>query len=165
MNLSLLAPLGTGIFYLGLALIIGGLLSLGAFTAPVLFKSFSRPEAGEAMTIIFRRYDTVLMIAVGLVILGEILRALPHGIPAFNFLVVARYVVLVALAGMTLYTTQVLDAKIAAMYDDPNFRKDLEVRTEFNEAHKLSEKLAKMELLAGVILLFLTPFVQPAKLP
>ncbi len=162
---TLLFPVGNGLQNLGLSVIIGGLLALGAFTAPVLFKHFARPEAGDAMTLIFRRYDMVLLIGLGLILGGELLRIIPTGLPPLlSFPVIVRYVILAALGGMVLYSTLVLNPKIEALQDQPDFRSNLEVREQFNRVHKLSEKLAKMELLAGVILLMLTPFVQPSKL-
>ena len=166
MNPSIFSSLGSGLQGLGLAFIVGGLLALGAFTAPVLFKSFTRPEAGEAMTIIFRRYDMVLIAGCVLLVIGEVLRHLQTGIPSqFTFWLVARYVVFIALVGMTLYSTLILNPKMNALYDDPTFRSNVEVRGSFNNTHKLSEKLAKMELVAGVLLLLINPFIQPGKLP
>ncbi len=163
--MSFLTPLGTALQGLGLALLIGGLLALGAFTAPVLFKSFARPEAGEAMMIIFKRYDIVLLAAAGLIIGGEVCRLIPAGLPTMSFLVIARYVVIVVLVGMTLFSTLGVTPKMVKMHQKPDFRTNVELRETFNKAHKLNERMAKMELLLGVLLLLMTPFVQTNKLP
>ncbi len=163
--MSFLTPLGTGLQGLGLALLVGGLLALGAFTAPVLFKSFARPEAGDAMMTIFKRYDIILLVSIGLIVGGEICRWIPTGMPAMSFFVIARYVIILVLVGMTAFSTLGLTPKMVKMYGDPSFRTEVELRETFNKTHKLSERLAKMELLLGVILLLMTPFVETSKLP
>ncbi|MBY0403059.1 MAG: DUF4149 domain-containing protein [Cyanobacteria bacterium] len=70
---------GTALLMMGLALMVGGMLALGAFTAPTLFKMLPRPEAGAVMATIFHRYDSVLMVALVLVLLGEGLRFVGGG--------------------------------------------------------------------------------------
>ena len=165
---SSLGALGTGVQSLGLALIIGGLLALGAFTAPVLFKAFSRPEAGEAMMIIFKRYDIVLLVAVVLVAVGEVLRILPAGVPSMSFFAITRYGLLLALMGMTLYSTLSLTPTMMDLYQNPDYRAGNEqgvvLHEQFNRSHKFSERLAKMQLVLGLILMLMTPFAQPEEL-
>jgi hypothetical protein len=165
MNSSLIFHSGTALLLLGLALMIGGMLALGAFTAPALFKYLPRPEAGVVMTQIFSRYDSMLLVALGLVVLGEGLRLVSTGgIPSWTLLPSLRVGLLVALTGLMLYSTQKLTPTIAQLQQSgqnpTGTAATTETRTEFTQTHKLSEQLYKIELLLAVLLLVLTPFAQ-----
>jgi hypothetical protein len=46
---------------LAIALWLGGLLALGAIAAPVVFSVVPMPASADAMTIVFRRFDFVMM--------------------------------------------------------------------------------------------------------
>jgi hypothetical protein len=153
-------PLGTVLQLLGLSLLIGGLLALGAFTAPVLFKQFARPEAGEAMTVIFRRYDTVVLLAGVLVFVGEVLRILAVGRLLTGGVSIARLVLLLALVGLTVFTTQSLNPKLEAMQRAEGYTAGRHSGSStFQQLHKQSEQLSKLQLLLGVLVLGLTPFI------
>src|SRR5690348_16357646 len=99
------ALLGTGnvLENLGLALMIGGMLALGAFVAPAVFKQFPLPEAGRVMTLIFRRYDDVLLVSVGMIIAGEILRTLVLGYTT-RLAVRVRYVIVMLLFVLSIFS-------------------------------------------------------------
>ena len=153
---------GTALVSLGLALMIGGMLALGAFTAPVLFSHFDRIEAGAAMTTIFRRYDTVLLIALALLLVGEGLRL--YIVPTVlnsSWLHVVRSVslgllVLAAALSLGWLNPQMERAQkdgIALLSsNDPKV-------VAFNTLHHRSEQLYKLQLLLAVIVLLTTPFV------
>lgn len=162
LNLPALFPSGTALMMLGLALMIGGMLALGAFTAPVLFKAFPRPDAGAAMTLIFRRFDTVLMVALGMVLLGEVFRVVAAGLPAWNVLSLVRYGVLGLLSVLMLVSLFSINPQIESMYNQGVTHGGTEEGQRFTKTHRLSEKLYKVELMAAALLLILTPFVQRA---
>ena len=46
---------------LAVAVWLGGLLALGAIAAPLVFANVSFPQSADAMTLVFRRFDTVAM--------------------------------------------------------------------------------------------------------
>ena len=46
---------------LAVAVWLGGLLVLGAIAAPLVFANVSFPQSADAMTLVFRRFDTVAM--------------------------------------------------------------------------------------------------------
>lgn len=46
---------------LALAVWLGGLLALGAVAAPLVFANVSFPQSADAMTLVFRRFDSVAM--------------------------------------------------------------------------------------------------------
>ncbi len=157
---------GTGLQSLGLALLVGGILVLGALVAPMLFKSFPRADAGVAMLTIFRRYDMVLLGALALIAVGEALRVMAFGWPSLSFFGVGRYVVMGVLMLLVLASGFYLNPKMAKIAQSEGFQTNLEQREAFQSSHKVSEKFAKMELLLGVMLLLLTPFVgASSKLP
>lgn len=154
-----LYPLGSGLQMLGLALMAGGMLALGAITAPVVFGHFSRADAAPVMALIFRRYDMVLVGALLLVWLGEFLRCLRTEGRTSTLLNRVRYGLLILLSGAMLYSTQVLNADIERMNKAGVHRSFTTVEgLRFERTHKLSESLYKGELLLVVLLILLTPF-------
>lgn len=159
-----LLPLGTGIQNLGLAVIIGGILVVGAFTAPVIFKHFPRHEAGEALTVIFRRFDIVLLVSLGLVVLGEILRIAFGHFSLTAPVSIARYAILAVTAGMLLYSTLSVNAEIERMQQAGIHPGATGEGLRFARTHKLSENLYKASVLGAALLVVLTPFV-PASQP
>lgn len=157
---AILFPLGSGIQMLGLALMAGGMLALGAITAPLVFGHFSRSEAAPVMALIFRRYDMVLIGAMVLVWLGEILRWFSKTGRTKSLLTMLRYGLLILLTGGLLYSTQVLNADIERMNKAGLHRDFTTVEGQrFERTHKLSETFYKVELLMAVLLILLTPFV------
>jgi hypothetical protein len=143
----------------GLSLIIGGTLALGAFTAPVLFQQFSRPEAGTAMTVIFRRYDVVLTVAFVLVIVGEALRlwhcqgCLMN--PIIGWLPTARVATTALLVIAMIMGLFVLSPKLEALQTDATLHTDSAKMAAFQTIHKQSEQVYKAKLMLGIILLAL----------
>ncbi len=161
----MIGTLGTTIQTVGLALMVGGMLALGAFTAPVIFKQFARPEAGEAMTLIFRRYDTVLLISLVMVLAGEGLRWLQFP-PAWNTLGLIRGGLLLGLTGMMAFSLFVTNPKMQAMEAVRHTGQAETFDSEaFDKLHNQSESLYKLEMLAALLLLILTPFYTPAFKP
>lgn len=156
--------LGTSITLMGLSLIIGGLIALGAFTAPVLFTAFDRVSAGAAMTTIFRRYDVLLAVALGSIVLGEALRAWSSGWTVYwwggNAVALVRQVALVALLlacsvslwGINPQLEQAQQNGIALQ------RPETVAVKQFNRLHKTSETLYRLAVLLAVVVLVLTPW-------
>jgi hypothetical protein len=147
-----LLKLGMIVQHLGLALLIGGLLALGAFTAPVLFKQFDRDAAGQAMTIIFRRYDAVLMAGAVMVMAGEVVRIMLTG-PGCgpSTLGLVRTGVAVLLTALVTWTTFSTNKTLTQLYSTQQ-----QHTPAFHAAHKQSEGLAKTQLLLGVVVLVLS---------
>jgi Domain of unknown function (DUF4149) len=161
----LLQPMGQTISGLGLALIIGGVIALGAFTAPILFRQFDRPEAGAAMTLIFRRYDRVLLVATVLVLVGEGLQWAAVWCPSMVagpvWLLAVRGVSLVGLVGLMAANLLVYNPRLEAAQKqgvallapaDPAVMA-------FNQTHMLSEKLYKLAFALAAVLLLTMPWV------
>ena len=58
-----------------IALWLGGLVALGAIAAPIVFSVVSFPSNADAMTIVFRRFDTVAMSCGAVLLLTEATQA------------------------------------------------------------------------------------------
>ena len=54
---------------------LGGLLALGAIVAPIVFAVAPFPQNADAMTLVFRRFDTVAMTCAAVVLASEAARA------------------------------------------------------------------------------------------
>ncbi|HEY9745896.1 MAG TPA: DUF4149 domain-containing protein [Oculatellaceae cyanobacterium] len=163
---SVCFSLGTGLQMLGLALITGGLLALGAITAPILFGQLPRDNAASVMAIIFRRYDMVLLIATGLTLLGEALRVGSRQMVWHPIVAAVRGFLLLALCGMLLYSTTITNPQIEAM-NKAGIHRNLTTAEgrRFDRTHRLSETLAKLSLASAVLLILLTPFAgKPSRL-
>jgi hypothetical protein len=61
---------------LAVAVWLGGLLALGAIAAPVVFSTIAMPASADAMTVVFRRFDSVAMACAAAVMAAEATRAL-----------------------------------------------------------------------------------------
>lgn len=144
---------------LGLALLIGGMLALGAFTAPTLFHALPRPEAGAIMTQIFRQYDGVLLTGVGLIAGGELLKRWVSGPFELTPMTGVRYLLLTGLIGLVLYTTQGLSPHIAAFQAKGPAHWSLQERGEFDTLHHQAESLYKTELSLAVLVLILSCYI------
>ena len=145
---------------LGLALMIGGMLALGAFTAPALFKQLARPEAGQLMTGIFLRYDTVLMVALGLVVVGEAILWINRTQLSWTALPIVRLVALVGLVGTLLYAQFGPHAQMGDMIKSGDVYADAEKHEVFSTTHKQSEAIYTLQLLLASIILLLNPFIR-----
>ncbi len=60
---------------LAIAVWLGGLLALGAIAAPIVFAVAPFPQNADAMTLVFRRFDTVAMTCAAVVLASEATRA------------------------------------------------------------------------------------------
>ena len=59
---------------LAVAIWLGGLTALGAVAAPVVFSTVPWPSSADAMSIVFRRFDTVAMACAVVVLVTEAVR-------------------------------------------------------------------------------------------
>jgi hypothetical protein len=151
-------------YYLGLSLIIGGLLSLGAIAASTLFKHLPREDAGWVMTVMFRRFDMLLVVALLLVFLGVLgLNASQHltiqqACPLWGGALPTQIRVWLTtfLGGMVLYTSYILNPKLEA-YQVQKKEGLIPLAagqtTQFMKWHKLSEKMAKWQMLLAILCL------------
>jgi uncharacterized membrane protein len=65
---------------LAAAVWLGGMLALGAIAAPVVFRIVPAPTSADAMTLVFRRFDSVAMSCAAIVLVVEALRGVLLGV-------------------------------------------------------------------------------------
>jgi len=75
-----LATAGEAVLVLALALWLGGIIALGAVSAPLVFGELPRPQAAPLMTAIFRRFDGIVLALAGVIALTSLLRAWDAGV-------------------------------------------------------------------------------------
>lgn len=155
---SIIFPISTALQLLGLAIMTGGMLALGAFAAPAVFGAFPREQAGEAMTQVFLRFDILLLACTALVVLGEAGRFFSQS-TGLSALVITRLVLILAISAIALFNSLSLNPKINNLIHHPQFKTDIMVIEEFQKAHKLSEQLYKLQLLLGLLAIISTPFI------
>ena len=155
------APLGTATQSIGLALMSGGILALGAFTAPAVFGGLPRSQAALVMLTIFRRFDLLLLGTLVLSQVGEYLRWISHAFQSKSRINKVRLVLVAGLTVCVIYSAQVLNPQLEQMNLSGVHRNLASSQgRQFDQLHKRSEGFAKAELLMALLLLLLTPFVR-----
>jgi len=140
------------IYLFGLVFWIGSILFFSFFTAPVLFKTLDRSQAGEVIEVLFPRYY-----GIGYVCAGLILAALLFNWPALPPLKLGIWSVM---AAGTFYTGFAINPRVHDLKEKmktarkPADKKPLEER--FQSLHSLAVKLNAAVLLAGIGLVWTT---------
>ncbi len=145
---------------LGLIVITGGTITLGALAAPSLFRNLNREEAGSVMVEIFSKFDGWIKVS-SIVILVAKLVDLVY-IHKFNFFIettvgeelvkslnanmLVSTVLVVAIAATSLHIAFKLSPAIVESYEADS--------AQFPVLHKQSEMLHRVNFLLGIGLLF-----------
>jgi uncharacterized membrane protein len=132
---------------------LGGMLTLGAIAAPVVFHVVPAPTSADAMTVVFRRFDLVAMSAAVVVLVAEALRGL--GRQRMTKLDAARLTTAVAAAGLAIVEGTWLSPTIEALHRAGAVRGFGELGLELEAKHHLAELNGKAQalLLAGLIVM------------
>lgn len=142
-----------------LIVITGGTITIGALTAPTLFNSLSREEAGSVMFDLFAKFDNWIKFSAIILFVAKLLQLiLVHKfnffittgtgeelVKSFNTPLFAYSLLAVIITAVTLYLTNKLSPEINASYEN-----DL---TDFAALHKKSEQLHKLNFVLGLVLL------------
>ncbi len=159
-----LARLTSTIALVALTAWIGGLLTLGAIVAPIVFAAVPFALAADTMALVFARYDKLAMGAAAVVLATEAVRArtgarLTRG-------QVARVVTTVVLAGMAVVEGLWITPKIAGLHAEGAVRGVGEAGLALASAHAMAEQLGKGQALLAVLLIALhVGTVGPARAP
>jgi len=138
---------------LALTVWIGGLITLGAVVAPVVFASAPHAIAADAMTHVFARFDKVAMAAAAIVLATEAVRARVSG--RLGAADIARALVTVALAGCAVAEGLWITPKITDLHASGAMRGVGEAGASLDAAHALAEQLGKGSALLAVLLIAL----------
>jgi|GEM_PF-5211533 len=163
----------TGIQLLALALAGGGIIALGAFSAPIFFKVMDRRPAGRAMAEMFAKFDKLMAVLTWVLLITEIPYA--YMVAASRFMTFddpPRWVAFmgipeevkvllilgfVALSFLRLYgINPKLNALEPVIFTEGKM--DKVAYKEFQALHKQSEKLAKVQAFVALAALFISPF-------
>ena len=149
-------------YHFALAILVGGSFVLGTSVAPALFAvSRSRAEAGTAFGSVLARFDGWALFAVLLLALTSVLKATAFEVTgAFEPRLVARWVLLAALAAATLYASGWANPVARSIRSQTPGFDDLPAtapaRAEFARMHARSRQATSVAFVLGLIALFLS---------
>jgi len=132
---------------------LGGLMALGAIAAPIVFGTVPAPASADAMTLVFRRFDTVAMTCAAVVLAAEAVRAATR--QPLRGLDVARVSTAVVAAALALTEGLWLSPRIEALHRAGAVRGLGAPGLELESAHRLAEHVGKGEVALGLVLIAL----------
>ena len=148
---------------LALAVWLGGLATLGAVAAPLVFRIVPAPASADAMTAVFRRFDTVAIACAVLVLLVEGAHSVLRR-PLLRRDTVRGTLVAVA-AALAIAEATVISPHIERLHREGAIRGLGAAGLELDAVHHTAESLAKTELALLVVVLALHAFrPRPASL-
>jgi len=141
---------------LSLAVWLGGLVALGAITAPIVFAVAPYPQSADAMTLVFRRFDHVAMGCAALVLGSEAVKAaLRHGPRGMTRLGAARAAASALAAVAAVFEGMVVSPRIAALHAAGALRGVGPLGIELSRLHDTAENCGKVQvaLLAAALVM------------
>jgi hypothetical protein len=148
---------GSRLSLISLSLFVGGIITLGANVAPLLFKTLARPDAGLTMTMIFRRFDAWMTVGLLVLLLGEALKLWSNGLPSeiFGWL---RFGVLALFSGLILFSIFILHPQLEAQQAlqtaaQSVTSESLPSSTTFHAIHHQSEQFMRFAWMLALTLL------------
>jgi Domain of unknown function (DUF4149) len=154
---ALFQRVAASVALLAAALWLGGLVALGAITAPIVFAVAPFPQSADAMTLVFRRFDLVAMSCAVLVLSGEAARAagrsraLPFGRADWGRAGVCALAAAAAVVEGTL-----LSPRIAALHALGAIRGVGAAGTELSHLHDWAERCGKTQVALLTLLVVLS---------
>ena len=140
------------IYILGLVVWIGGIVFFSFFTAPAVFKTLEREQAGELVGVIFPRYYKI-----GYVCSLLTLTTLIASTGSFQDL---RAIFLLIMAVCTFYAGQVVGPKARELKGRIKSESDASsaesMQSQFDKLHTLSVRLNGTVLILGIGVLWIT---------
>ena len=134
-----------GVYLFAIVLWAGGLVVLGAIVAPTVFRIVPAPTSADAMTVVFRRFDRVVMACSAVALLCEAALARFGG--RITRLDLARGLTLVLATALGLTVGAHLSPTIEALHRAGAVRGLGDGGLALERAHRLAEAAAKGELL------------------
>jgi hypothetical protein len=132
---------------LALAVWLGGLVALGAMAAPIVFAVTPFPQSADAMTLVFRRFDTVAMACAALVLASEAVRAAARaGRRPMTRGEVARIAVSALAAAAAVVEGMFISPRIAALHAGGALRGVGELGAALSRLHDAAESCGKIQV-------------------
>jgi len=127
---------------------LGGVVVLGAIVAPTVFGMVPAPTSGDAMTVVFQRFDQVAMTAAVLALLCEVAGAKLRR--DTSLLDLARGVFLAIMAALAILEGVVISPSIADLHRRGALRGDGELGQRLETVHAGAEIVSKAQLVFGL---------------
>ncbi len=126
---------------------LGGMIVLGAIVAPTVFHAIPAPGGADAMTLVFRRYDRIAVVASAIVLLCEV------GLATITRTArdAARSFTCIVMSALAIYEGMMLSPKIEALHMAGAIRGLGDLGLELERTHHQAELLAKAELAFGLL--------------
>ena len=141
---------------LAIAVWLGGFATIGAIVAPLVFGIVSAPASADAMTAVFRRFDSVAIVCAVIVLVVEGIHAVLRRPLLRRDLV--RGGLGVAAAGLAILEALVVSPRIERLHAGGAIRGLGPAGLELDRVHQTAESLAKIELALLVAVLVLHAF-------
>ena len=158
---NLLTIASNVITVLALALWLGGLLTLGAVVAPIVFSIVPAPTSADAMTIVFRRFDAIAITSAAVVLFCELWRVKIGA--KLSRLDLARGVSLAIAGVLALYEGMVVSPRVEALHRGGAIRGLGDLGMQLESAHALAESISKIEAFLLVAFVVLYAMTAPRK--
>jgi hypothetical protein len=134
-----------------LALWLGGLVALGAIVAPVVFHVVPAPTSADAMTIVFRRFDTLAVGCACVVLVAEVIRAL--GRERVGRVDLVRASVAVLASALAMLEAFAISPSIEALHRSGAIRGFGDAGLRLEALHVQAERVASGEIAFGLALI------------
>jgi hypothetical protein len=144
---------------LAIAVWLGGFATLGAVVAPLVFGIVAAPASADAMTAVFRRFDSIAIGCAVVVLVVEGAHATLRR-PIFRRDLV-RGALTVGAAALAIVEAMVVSPHIERLHREGAIRGLGAAGLELDSVHHLAESLAKTELTLLVVVLVLHAFRPP----
>jgi hypothetical protein len=141
---------------LAIAVWLGGFATLGAVVAPLVFGLVAAPESADAMTAVFRRFDSIAIVCAVVVLVVEGAHAALRRSLFRRDL--ARGAFAVGAAALAIVEATVVSPHIERLHREGAIRGLGQAGLELDAVHHLAESLAKTELTLLTVVLVLHAF-------
>jgi hypothetical protein len=149
---------------LALALWLGGMLTLGAVVAPIVFSIVPAPTSADAMTIVFRRFDAIAITSAAVILFCELWRV--RITTKISRTDIARGASLIVAGLLALYEGLVVSPRVESLHRAGAIRGVGELGMQLESAHASAEFISKTE--ATVLVVFILFYVmqsRPRRIP
>ena len=144
---------------LAIALWLGGMLTLGAVVAPVVFSIVPLPASADAMTVVFRRFDAIAITSAAIVLFCELWRV--RSVGRLARVDIARGASLIGAGLLALYEGMVVSPRVESLHRGGAIRGVGDLGLQLESAHATAEFVSKLE--AGVLVVFVVLYVATSR--
>lgn len=138
---------------LAMGLWLGGMVALGAFSAPTIFGMLDRESAGQVMGTIFARFDRMVLVLVGVFAVAEAVRAFLDRSPGRSpgMLGRLRLVIAAVLVILALVSALWLGPSINELFHQGVRRGVGQAGAHMDRLHHFAELLGKTAVFLGAL--------------